>query len=64
MEHFVHSLVQVITSPLVNTKNIVKVRIQLALSLKAIKRLSSSQYISRVVFVESFVTSIGLPLAS
>ena len=49
-------------SPLVNTNNIVKVRIQLALSLKAIKRLSSSQYISRVVFVESFVTSIGLPL--
>ena len=64
MEHLVYSLVQVITSPLVNTKNIVRVRIQLALSLKAIKRLSSSQYISRVVFVESFVTRIGLLLAS
>ncbi|EEX17109.1 hypothetical protein HMPREF0973_02980 [Prevotella veroralis F0319] len=45
-----------------NTNNIVKVKIQLALSLKAIKWLFSSQYILQVVFVESFVTSVGLPL--
>ena len=31
---------------------------------QTINRLSSSQYISRVVFAESFVTSVGLPLAS
>jgi len=62
MEHLVYSLVQAITSPLVNTNNIVKVRIQLALSIKAIKWLFSSQYILQVVFVESFVTSVGLPL--
>ena len=62
MEHLVYSLVQVITSPLVNTKNIVWVRIQLALLLKAIKRSFSSQHISQVVLVESFVTSVGLLL--
>ena len=50
--------------PLVNTNNIVKVRIQLTLLLKAIKRLFSFQYISRVIFVKSFVTSVGSSLAS